>query len=44
MLSFFKNMYGIKIIYQADILGFLKKDGTDEKLMFPLPYPVYELV
>lgn len=43
LLDFFKKMYGVKIVYDADIFGFLNKSGKKEKQFFPLPYPVYEL-
>lgn len=43
LLAFFKNMYGIKIVYEADIFSFLGKSEKDAKEYFPLPYPKYEL-
>lgn len=43
LLAFFKQMYGVRLNYLADILGFLNQSGDHERLTFLLPYPVYEL-
>lgn len=39
LLAFFKNMFGVKIIFHDDRVGLLTNDGQEERITFPLPYP-----
>lgn len=39
LLSFLKELRGVKLKYVANLFGFLKKDGSDQEVVFDLPFP-----